>query len=107
MYNDIKGIFDIKVYVETDINIRQDRFMKRAYTERNQALDEAKKHWEYILVAGEKYVKPAREEADIVLNGDTNLGYFCQILEYIYKYLHLHFEQQMLLLVFFRTHHFL
>ena len=84
MYNDVKDIFDIKVYVETDINIRRERFLKRAYTERNQALDEAKKHWEYILGAGEKYVKPAKAEADIILNGDTNLTYFCQILEYIY-----------------------
>ena len=84
MYDDVKDIFDIKVYVETDINIRRERFLKRAYTERNQALEEAKKHWEYILGAGEKYVKPARNEADIILNGDTNLKYFCQILEYIY-----------------------
>jgi len=84
MYKDIKDIFDIKVYVETDIDIRKERFLKRAYTERNQALEEAKKHWEYILGAGEKYVKPARAEADIILNGDTNLAYFSQILEYIY-----------------------
>ena len=84
MYNDIKDVFDIKIYVETDIDIRRERFLKRAYTERNQALEEAKKHWDYILVAGEKYVKPARGEADIILNGDTNLTYFCQILEYIY-----------------------
>ena len=84
MYDGIKDIFDIKVYVETDLEIRRNRFLKRAYTERNQPLDEAKKHWEYILGAGEKYVKPARQEADIILNGDTNLAYFCQILEYIY-----------------------
>lgn len=84
MYKDIKNVFDIKVYVETDLEIRRNRFLKRAYTERNQALEEAKKHWDYILGAGEKYVKPARAEADIILNGDTNLGYFCQILEYIY-----------------------
>ena len=84
MYSDIKNIFDIKVYVETDLEIRRERFLKRAYSERNQPLDEAKKHWEYILGAGEKYVKPARKEADIILNGDTNLKYFCQILEYIY-----------------------
>ncbi len=84
MYDEVKDIFDIKVYVETDINIRKNRFLKRAYAERNQALEEAKKHWDYILGAGEKYVKPVRDEADIILNGDTNLNYFCQILEYIY-----------------------
>ena len=84
MYEGIKDIFDIKVYVETDLEIRRKRFLTRAYTERNQDLENAKKHWEYILGAGEKYVKPARDEADIILNGDTNLTYFCQILEYIH-----------------------
>ena len=84
MYDGIKDVFDIKVYVETDLEIRKERFLKRAYTERNQALEEAKKHWEYILGAGEKYVKPAKQEADIILNGDTNLAYFSQILEYIH-----------------------
>ena len=84
MYKDVKDIFDIKVYVETDINVRRERFMKRAYTERNQALDEAKKHWDYILGAGEKYVKPHRKEADMVLNGKADLKYFAQILEYIH-----------------------
>lgn len=84
MYEDIKDIFDIKVYVETDLELRRERFMTRAYTERNQDLENAKKHWEYILGAGEKYVKPAKEYADIIINGDTNLTYFCQILEYIH-----------------------
>ena len=84
MFGDNKDIFDIKVYVETDLELRKDRFMTRAYTERNQDLENAKKHWEYILGAGEKYVKPFRADADIIINGDTNLAYFSQILEYIH-----------------------
>lgn len=84
MFGDNKDIFDIKVYVETDLELRKDRFLKRAYTERNQDLENAKKHWEYILGAGEKYVKPYKADADIIINGDTNLGYFSQILEYMY-----------------------
>ena len=84
MYKDIKDVFDIKVYVESDLDIRKERFLKRAYTERNQDLENAKKHWEYILVAGEKYVKPARNEADIILNGEVDIAYFTQILEYFY-----------------------
>ena len=36
------------------------------------------------LTAGEKYVKPFRKEADLVLNGNSDLKYFAQILEYIY-----------------------
>lgn len=84
MYGENKDIFDIKVYVETDLEIRKQRFLTRAYTERNQNLENAIKHWDYILGAGEKYVKPFRNEADIIINGNTNLEYFSQILEYIY-----------------------
>lgn len=84
MYKDIKDVFDIKVYVESDLDVRKERFLKRAYTERNQDLENAKKHWEYVLIAGEKYVKPARNEADIILNGEVDIAYFTQILEYIY-----------------------
>ena len=84
MYKDIKNIFDIKIYVETDIDIRKDWFMKRAYTERNQDPENALKHWEYIQIAGQKYVQPFRSEADIIINGKTNLAYFRHILEYMY-----------------------
>lgn len=84
MYGDNKDIYDVKVYVETDLAIRKDRFLKRAYTERNQDLENAKKHWEYILVAGEKYVKPYKANADIIINGDSDLDYFSKILEYFY-----------------------
>lgn len=84
MYGNNKDIFDIKIYVETDIDIRKERFLKRAYTERNQDLENAKKHWEYILGAGKKYVIPYKSDADIIINGNSDLEYFGQILEYIY-----------------------
>ena len=84
MYGDNKDIYDVKIYVETDPELRKDWFLKRACAERNQDLDNAKKHWEYILGAGERYVKPYRADADIIINGNTNLAYFSQILEYIH-----------------------
>lgn len=84
MYGEIKDIFDIKIYVETDINVRKERFLHRAFTERNQDFNNAKKHWEYILVAGDKYVKPSKAYADLILNGNTNMEYFCQLLEYLH-----------------------
>lgn len=84
MYEGIKDIFDVKVYVETDINIRKERFLHRAFTERNQDFENAKKHWNYILVAGEKYIKPSKCYADLVLNGSSNMEYFCQLLEYLH-----------------------
>ncbi len=84
MYDNIKDIFDVKVYVETDIETRKERFLHRAFTERNQDFNNAKKHWDYILVAGEKYIKPSKQYADLVLNGNSNMEYFCQLLEYLH-----------------------
>ncbi len=85
MYEEVKDIFDIKIYVETENELRRSRFISRAIEERNQDEENALKHWNYISNAGEKYVKPFRKEADLVLNGNSNLKYFAQILEYIYN----------------------
>ena len=84
MYESIKDIFDIKIYVEADTQTRKDRFLRRAYTERNQDLDNALKHWEYILGAGQKYVQPAKDIADIVLSGNADMEYVRQVVKYIH-----------------------
>ena len=84
MYEDIKDVFDVRIYIESDNEIRKARFLKRACEERNQNPENALKQWEYLKSAGEKYVMPGRKEADFVLNGNSDLHYFAQILEYIY-----------------------
>lgn len=84
MYEDVKDIFDVKIYIETESAIRRNRIIKRAVEERNQDEENALKHWEYLLHAGEKYVQPCREFADFVLDGNSDLHYFDKILEYIY-----------------------
>lgn len=83
MYKDVKEVFDIKIYIEVEHEERKTRFLNRA-VERNQNEENAQKHWEYIQTAGQKYVQPAKQEADIVLNGSADLVYFSQILEYIH-----------------------
>lgn len=83
MYKDVKEIFDIKVYIETDCCEREQRFLSRA-VERNQDEENAKKHWEYVKTAGQKYVQPAKQEADMVICGNADLTYFSQIIEYIH-----------------------
>lgn len=84
MYNDVKDIFDVKIYIETDNDIRRERFIKRALTERNQDEENTLKHWNYLIEAGQKYVIPSREHADFVLDGNSDLNYFDKILEYIH-----------------------
>ena len=83
MYKDVKDVFDIKVYIETCCEERKRRFFNRAI-ERNQDQENASKHWDYVKVAGEKYVQPSRNESDIVICGNANLEYFSQIIEYIH-----------------------
>ena len=85
MYETVKDVFDIKIYVETENDLRKSRFLSRAVEERNQSEENANKHWDYITQAGEKYVKPFRREADLVINGNSDLKYFAQMLEYIHE----------------------
>ncbi len=84
MYEEVRDVFDIKVYIETDNSIRRERFMKRAISERNQTEENAEKQWDYIVNAGEKYVLPSRSSADFILDGNVDLEYFDKILEYIH-----------------------
>ncbi len=84
MYEDIKDVFDVKIYVEADNEIRKERFMKRAGEERNQNLDKAEQHWNYLEHTGSQHVRPCRQEADFVLNGNSNLKYLALVLEYIH-----------------------
>lgn len=83
MYGDVKDIFDVRIYIETENDIRRERFIKRAKAERNQNEENAIKQWEYLLSAGQKYVLPGREYADFVLDGNSDLNYFDKILEYL------------------------
>ena len=83
MYKDVKEIFDVKIYIETDCCEREKRFLNRA-TQRNQDEENAQKHWEYVKTAGEKYVQPAKNDADMIICGNANLEYFSQIIEYIH-----------------------
>ena len=83
MYKDVKDIFDVKVYIEADCCEREQRFFTRA-TKRNQDQENAQKHWDYLQVAGQKYIQPFKNEADMIICGNADLEYFSQIIEYIY-----------------------
>ncbi len=82
MLEPVKNIFDIKIYVEIDNKIRKKRFIGRA-KDRNQDKENAQRHWEYVIKAGERYIQPARSECDIIASGECDLTYFSELLEYI------------------------
>lgn len=84
MFDAVRDVFDIKLYVESDNEIRKQRFLQRAKEERNQTPENALQQWNYLETAGCQYVRPHRNSADFILNGNSDLGYFSQILEYLY-----------------------
>lgn len=83
-YDDVGNSFDIKIYVEADQDKRKELFLKRG-NERNQTPEDCLKHWNYVNRVAEKYVRPAREKADIIVNGYADIEYFGQFFSYLYK----------------------
>lgn len=81
-YKEVHDMFDIKIYIDLDNKTRKKRFLDRAKV-RNQDHENALKHWDYVCKAGRKYVMPAKDNCDIIANGECDLEYFTQILEYI------------------------
>ena len=81
-YKEVHDMFDIKIYIDLNNKTRKKRFLDRAKI-RNQDHENALKHWEYVCTAGKKYVMPAKDNCDIIANGECDLEYFTQILEYI------------------------
>lgn len=82
IYEKVQDVFDIKIYIDLDDKERERRFMNRAIS-RNQDSINAQKHWNYILEAGKKYIKPNKDICEIIINGECDLKYFAHMVEYI------------------------
>lgn len=65
----IKSAFDFKVYVDIDNEIQKERFFVRA-NERGLG-ESAQKIYDNASSKAEIYIRPCREEADIVLSGES------------------------------------
>ena len=83
LYDEVKDLFDVKVFVDVDEKIQEKWFLDRAIT-RNQDRENAIKHLSYARKAYHKYIEPSRKDADIIINSNARLDYFCSIIEYIY-----------------------
>lgn len=74
MLDGIGELFDAKIYIEADEEVRKNRLIERA-RERGEDLDEALFHWNYVKEAGRKFVQPLKEKCDIVLTGEFDKDY--------------------------------
>ncbi|MBR2386211.1 hypothetical protein IKA92_02810 [bacterium] len=74
MLDGIGELFDAKIYIEADEEVRKNRLIERA-RERGEDLDEALFHWNYVKEAGRKFVQPLKEKCDVVLSGEFDTEY--------------------------------
>ena len=82
IFDKVRDVFDIKVYIDLDTQERKRRFLNRAKT-RNQDELNALKHWDYIQTAGKKYIQSNKNKCDFIINGECDLEYFAHMVEYI------------------------
>ena len=69
----IKQLFDLKIFVDATTEIQYQRRLKRDTAERNIPADFVKYQWEkHVLPAFNKYLLPYKDEADIVVINNTH-----------------------------------
>lgn len=73
-YKELCNMFDLKIYVETDADVRLLRRISRDIHNRDRTFDSVKhKYLSTVKPMHEKYVKPTRYKADIIIpNGGLN-----------------------------------
>ena len=86
---DLRDLMDIKIFVDTDADIRICRRIKRDVNKRGRSLESViAQYQETVKPMHEKYVEPSKKYADIVVpEGGKNLVALAMIQGYISRYL--------------------
>lgn len=80
----IKDIMDIKVYIFTPFDVIKDRWYRRAES-RGKTGAAADIQFENVNTTAQKYIRPAMECADIVMNGVVSSTYIQEMTEKIFR----------------------
>jgi len=86
---DLRDLMDIKIFVDTDADIRICRRIKRDVNKRGRSLESViMQYQETVKPMHEKYVEPSKKYADIVVpEGGKNLVALAMIQGYISRFL--------------------
>ena len=86
---ELRDLMDIKIFVDTDADIRICRWIKRDVNKRGRSLESViLQYQETVKPMHEKYVEPSKKYADIVVpEGGKNLVALAMIQGYISRYL--------------------
>jgi uridine kinase len=69
----LMNMFDLKIYIQAKENLKVIRRIKRDRIERNYPLEDVLYRYErHVLPAYEKYIRPFKYEADIIVNNNIN-----------------------------------
>ncbi|MEN0005441.1 MAG: uridine kinase [Bacteroidota bacterium] len=88
----VRDLLDIKVFLDAKENLKVIRRIKRDQMERNYPLDDVLYRYEHhVLPTFERYIRPYRDEADIIINNNANFEKGLRVLAgfisyYINKY---------------------
>ena len=85
----LRDLMDIKIFVDTDADIRICRRIKRDVNKRGRSLESViLQYQQTVKPMHEKYVEPSKKYADIVVpEGGKNLVALAMIQGYIHRYL--------------------
>ncbi|MGB3545978.1 MAG: uridine kinase, partial [Saprospiraceae bacterium] len=72
-FKKMRKLLDLKVYLHAKENLKIIRRIKRDQIERNYPLEDVLYRYEnHVLPAFESYIKPYTEEADLIINNNTD-----------------------------------
>ena len=80
-YKKIHNLLDLKIYLHAKENLKVIRRIKRDKVERNYPLDDVLYRYQnHVLPSFEKYIKPHRENADLVINNNHEMKNGIQVM---------------------------
>ncbi|MFN4081119.1 MAG: uridine kinase [Saprospiraceae bacterium] len=81
-YKKIRGMLDLRIFVNAKENLKVIRRIMRDQRERNYPLEDVLYRYErHVLPAYERYILPHKEDADIVINNNLNFEWGLSVLQ--------------------------
>jgi uridine kinase len=89
-FPEIRRLFDLRVFLHAKENLKVIRRIKRDQIERNYPLEDVLYRYErHVLPTFEKYIRPYMDEADIIINNNSQFDRGLEVLSgYLRHYLH-------------------
>lgn len=80
----LRDIMDVKVYVYTPLDVLKERWYKRAAS-RGKTGEAADMQYKDVNSTAQKYIRPAQDISDVVINGLVSQDYIVEITDMIFN----------------------